>query len=437
MKKLLPLLILLVSSSIQAQDLYFPPLDTNAEWETIDPSYLNYCEEQITELYDFLDQSNSKAFILLKDGKIVLEKYFDDFTVDSFWLWNSAGKTVTAMLTGIAQQEGKLSINDPSSDYMGTGWTNLAPEQEEKITVLNQLTMTSGLDDGVPDVHCTLDTCLNYKADPDTRWAYHNAPYTLLDEVIGEATGVSLNIYLQQKLKSKTGMTGAFLKFGYNNVLVSQPRSMARFGLLMLNKGTWNNTPILTDTTYYQSMINSSQDINPSYGYLWWLNGKSSFMLPSLQVSFPGSVNPDGPDDAYAGLGKDGQIVFVVPSQNMVWIRMGQAPVNTGFVPNQYSNDIWKQINALECAITSTTDPEFNNNQLKVFPNPAADQITISVDQQINHIELYDASGRLINALFTDQLNIELSTEDLQSGIYFLKVRLDNDVLRTERFIKR
>jgi CubicO group peptidase (beta-lactamase class C family) len=169
--------------------------------------------------------------------------------------------------------------------------------------------MTSGLDDGVTDHHCTLDTCLTYLADAGTRWAYHNGPYTLLDAVIENATGQTLNAYTTQKLKIPTGMTGLFYTSGYNNVFVSKPRSMARFGLLILNNGNWNGNQIMTDATYFNEMINTSQQLNESYGYLWWLNGKPSYMLPGLQFQFQGSLNPNAPDDMVAAMGKNGQFL--------------------------------------------------------------------------------------------------------------------------------
>jgi len=217
---------------INAQTLYFPPTTGNA-WDTISPSSLGYCPSKIDSLYDFLASENTKAFILLKDGKIVLEKYFGTHNQDTPWQWASAGKTITSFMTGIAQQEGYLSISDATSKFIGKGWTNCTPEQEEKITIRHQLTMTSGLDDGVADPFCTLDDCLVYKADAGTRWAYHNAPYTLLDKVIENATGMTLNNYTTQKLKRPTGMTGLFVPVDYNNVYFSNARSMARFGLLI------------------------------------------------------------------------------------------------------------------------------------------------------------------------------------------------------------
>ena len=161
-------LLIVLSFGSKAQSLYFPPL-TGDEWETVAPSSLGWCDERIDSLYDLLEENNTKAFIVLKDGKIVLEKYFGTFVQDSAWYWASAGKSLTACLVGIAQQEGFLSIEDTTSSYLGEGWTACTSDQEEKITIRHQLTMTTGLDDQVPENYCTLDTCLIYKADAGTR----------------------------------------------------------------------------------------------------------------------------------------------------------------------------------------------------------------------------------------------------------------------------
>jgi len=301
----------------KSQNLYFPPTVGSA-WDTLAPASLGYCQPKIDSLYTFLEDNSTKAFILLKDGKIVSEKYFGGHTATSPWQWASAGKTITAFMVGIAQQEGHLSITDTTAQYLGQGWTNATPQQEEKITVRHQLTMTSGLDDGVPDHYCTLDTCLNYLANAGTRWAYHNGPYTLLDQVIANATGQSLNSYTTQKLKTPTGMTGSFFSVGYNNVFFSTARSMARFGLLILNQGNWNGNQLLTDTAYFNEMVNTSQNLNNSYGYLWWLNGKANFMVPTLQTVFPGYMCPNAPADMISAIGSGGQFLNVVPSQNLV-----------------------------------------------------------------------------------------------------------------------
>lgn len=406
--------------SASSQSLYFPPNNATT-WDTLSPASLGWCTDKIDTLFQFLDQSNSKAFILLKDGKIVLEKYFDSFTRDSLWYWASAGKTLTSFTVGIAKQEGKLQLNDTTSTYLGKGWTIAPPVKEALITIKNQLSMTSGLDDGVPDHYCTIDTCLIYKSDAGTRWAYHNGPYTLLDKVIENATGSSLNTYFNAKIKGIIGMKGAFLPQGYNNVYFSDARSMARFGLLILNKGNWNGTQIMTDTTYFREMVNTSNSLNLSYGYLWWLNGKSSFMLPQSQFVFTGSLNKDAPNDMFAALGKNGQLINVVPSMNMVFIRMGDSPGGVFDVAPDYNNDVWKELNKVICNATSI--PEGNNTltPISFYPNPADKQLIINYNKTESGLlyQITDLLGRTIMAGETLSNIIDIS--NLSKGPYILR----------------
>jgi CubicO group peptidase (beta-lactamase class C family) len=433
MKKIVLLstiLLCLTALKSKAQSLYFPPL-TGTSWDTINPISLGWCQPKIDSLYDFLEQTNSKSFILLKDGKIVLEKYFGNHNRDSLWYWASAGKTLTAFTVGIAQQEGFLNINDTSSTYLGAGWTVCPPIKEEKITIRNQLTMTSGLNDGVPDHYCTLDTCLQYLADAGTRWAYHNGPYTLLDEVISGATGQSLNSYFNSKIRSRIGMNGTFFRVGYNNVYFSNSRSMARFGLLMLNRGNWNGSQIMTDSAYFNQMTNSSQNLNSSYGYLWWLNGKSSFMVPTLQNVFPGQLFTDAPADMYAALGKDGQTINVVPSQNLVLIRMGEAPGTSSDVSITYNNNIWKKVNDLTCVVSS--NQTYESEKINIYPNPADRELNIDIHNDEDfQIEIYNSIGELLISV-ENQRNIDIS--GLAKGIYFTKIR-QRQTSSLQRFIK-
>ena len=325
--------------------LYFPPL-TGSDWQTISAALLGWNETQLNDVFTYLQQKGTKAFIILKNGKIVTEHYFGSFTADSSWYWASAGKTMTAMLVGIAQEEGLLNINNKTSQYLGTGWTSLPLAKENLITIQHHLTMTTGLDDAVtPDNDCTSPACLVYKADAGTRWAYHNAPYTILDKVVENASGMTYNNYFQQKIRDKIGMNGTWFKgTGYNNVYYSNARSMARFGLLMLNKGKWDQTVVLNDSNYFNAQVNTSQNLNLSYGYLTWLNGKVSYMLPTLQLVFPTMLTPNAPADMYAALGKNDQKVYAVPSQNLVVIRMGESAGNVQLALSSFDNELWGKL---------------------------------------------------------------------------------------------
>jgi CubicO group peptidase (beta-lactamase class C family) len=436
MKKILLLTIIGLVSLFQttkAQTLYFPPLSGTATWDTLSPSSLGWCLNEIDTLYDYLQQQDTKGFIVLKDGKIVLEKYFGTFTKDSLWYWASAGKTITSFLVGKAQEENYLSITDTSSTYLSAGWTNCTATQEDKIKIRNQLTMTSGLDDGVPDNHCTIDTCLNYLADAGTRWAYHNAPYTLLESVLTTATGQTINTYTYNKLKLKTGMTGAWTFVDYDNVFFSKVRSMARFGLLMQNNCIWNTDTLLYDTTYIHQMTNTSQSLNLSYGYLWWLNGKSSYMVPTSQVVFSGSYAPAAPNDMFAGLGKNGQIVSISKSAGLVVIRMGNQ-VSSGEVPTQFCNSIWEKLNAVMCNGTSINETNSKTKAISIFPNPANTEINIVLPSNDNaHIEISNAMGQVI---IKDQNKNRIDISNLTNGLYFISVKQGQQSY-TQKLIKQ
>ena len=362
MKRIVLFIVLIISSTHVSSQSYFPP-NSSADWETIDPASLDYCQNNIDSLYNFLEANNTKAFIMLKDGKIVLENYFNGHSDTSNWYWASAGKTLVSFLVGIAQEEGKLNINDATSTYLSEAWTNVDSSQEAIITIKNQLSMTSGLDDEVDDPYCTLDSCLIYLADAGTRWAYHNGPYTLLRNVLENATEQGINNYAYQKVINPIGMNGLFVYEGYNNLFLSTARSMARFGLLMLNNGQWNQNKILSDSIYFNDMISPSQDFNESYGYLWWLNGKPSFMLPQSQYVFDGGLITNAPNDMYSAMGKNGQYINVIPSQKIVWIRIGEMPQEE-LVPTNFNNDIWSYINELVCESSAVEEVNSKNKKL-------------------------------------------------------------------------
>ena len=432
--RFLPLLFILFSVHGFAQNLYFPPTSGN-NWDTLSPTSLGWCTDQISPLYQFLNDNDTKAFILLKDGKIVLEKYFGTFTQDSVWYWASAGKSVTGFLVGKAQEEGYLSIQDPTSDYLGNDWTSCTPTEEDQITVWNQLTMTSGMDDS-DQADCTDDTCLHCITNPGERWAYHNAPYTLLDGVIENATGSSLNAYFNQKLKVPTGMTGLYISIGYNNVLYSKPRSMARFGLLMLNNGIWDGTPVLDDTAYMNAMVNTSQQLNKAYGYLWWLNGKTDYMIPQSQLVLNGSMMPDAPDDMFSAIGKNGQFLNIVPNQNLVMVRMGRESTSTNYlVPTQMNNDIWPYLDAVMCNSTAIEEQKNFENTVQVYPNPAVNSVQIQANTPIQQVIVYSLTGKELLRVLPAQNQTLLDVSTLPAGVYLTQVQTQNAVITQQLVI--
>ena len=121
---------------------------------------------------------------------------------------------------------------------------------------------------------------------------------------------------------------------------------MARFGLLTLNNGNWNGTQIV-NSAFLNQATSTSQNINLSYGYLWWLNGKSSYHLPQTQLQFNGSLIATAPNDMYCALGKDDQKIYVIPSKKMVVIRMGDAADSENLALSNFDETLWTKISTL------------------------------------------------------------------------------------------
>ncbi|BAO56644.1 serine hydrolase domain-containing protein [Nonlabens marinus] len=337
-------------AAAEVDTLYFPSLDQSA-WETMTPTQLKWDDSKLQELYGFLEQNETRAFIVLKNGKMVVEKYWgkelqgsNNFDQNSNWYWASAGKSLTAVLIGIAQENENLNIDNQTSIYLGTNWSSMPIEKENLITVRNHLTLTTGADFTVPNLDCTTPGCILYLSDAGTQWYYHNATYTILHQVLESATNQTNNEFTTAALKSKTGMDGSWVSTnGFNEVFFSTPRSAARFGLLILNKGTWAENEVLGDQNYFSSMTTASQPFNASYGYLWWLNGKESVQFPLSTNVIPSSVTPSAPEDMISALGKNGQFIDVAPSQGLVVVRMGDSS-NQEPVPILFHEELWKRL---------------------------------------------------------------------------------------------
>ena len=101
------------------------------------------------------------------------------------------------------------------------------------------------------------------------------------------------------------------------------------------------------DTNYFKSQVNTSQNLNLSYGYLTWLNGKANNMLPQSQMVFPGSIIPNAPADLYAALGKNDQKIYVVPSQKLVIIRLGNTAGGVNPAGSDFDNELWGKLKTI------------------------------------------------------------------------------------------
>jgi CubicO group peptidase (beta-lactamase class C family) len=246
---------------------------------------------------------------------------------------------VVAVLVGVAVRRGALSLTDPVSRWLGPGWSRAPRAAERRITVRHLLTMTSGLDDD-----------LRLLAPAGAQWRYTNAAYHRLHPTLEAATGRTLSRFSQEALFGPIGMSsarwqarGAGEHEGESG-LVMTPRDMARFGLLVLAGTRWAGRPPVVQSAYLRAALSTSQRHNPSYGYLWWLNGKPSYRVGADPRSRPGPIIPAAPTDLVAALGAADQKIYVVPSLDLVAVRQGARGGPPGLGRTGFDNAWWARL---------------------------------------------------------------------------------------------
>lgn len=323
------------------------------EWETAAPASLGFDAAALDALSVQAEAGGSNCLVVVKDGKIVEEDYYNGATADAPQEVWSATKSYSSTLVGIAQDEGLLSIDDLATDSIPE-W---AGTPSESVTVRNLIANDSGrhydfetdylrMAGGAQDkTQFAID--LDQDAPPGTVWKYNNSAIQTLDRVLTEATGMTADEYADAKLLDPIGMTNSSMsKDPTRNTLTfmglqSTCRDMARFGVLMLNKGNWGGEQIVSEAWVDDATGQASQELNGAYGYLWWLNregpqqgGDQATTGEEGSEVKVGQMVPAAPDDVFWALGLGGQIIAVHPSSGTVAVRLAptRAPEGaTGF----------------------------------------------------------------------------------------------------------
>ncbi len=253
----------------------------------------------------------------------------------------SIQKSIAALIVGMAQERGHLSVDDPVHKHLGEGWSRAAPEKESAITLKHLLSMASGLDDA-----------LRYEVPAGERWRYNTTAYGHAMHVVSAATKMPASEVVEKWLVEpmglmdsewtyREGLERANIKntnvFGW----ITTCRDLARIGQLLLDEGQWKGSAVIKDKDYLREMARSSQDMNPSYGYLWWLNGKKIVRRGEGNVEIPGPMIPTAPNDLYAAKGLLNRSLFIVPSMNLVVARIGNAPKS-----REFDTEFWRLLMA-------------------------------------------------------------------------------------------
>ncbi len=331
-----------------AAELYFPA----DQWDTVEPTAVGWDPQRLAAAVEFAMSRRSSGVVILHRGRIMAEKYQDlpprsiryramlhgrDGNGRAIEDVASVQKSVVGFLVGVAQEKGLVKIGDRVHQHLGAGWSKAEPKQEAAITIRHLITMSSGLNER-----------LEFVAEPGTKWKYNTTAYSRSLLAIVAASGRSPNELTGEWLTNHVGMKDsrwverpwaenanvAANRYGF----ATTARDLARFGLLILANGKWNDEALLADQQYLQASRSPSQTLNRSYGFLWWLNGQRSAARAARRVRGP--LIPAAPHDLFAAQGALGRKCYVVPSLGLVVTRLGDSPEATG--NPRFDDEFWR-----------------------------------------------------------------------------------------------
>ncbi|QKS02136.1 serine hydrolase [Sphingomonas sp. CL5.1] len=300
----------------------------------------------MTLLIDYARSQNTTGFLVIKDGKVLIEKNwpapagdpaFASFTygraADGALLEDVASqqKSFVSMLVAIAIDKGLIDVEKPVSDYIGAGWSRATSGQEAKIRVIDVLTMSSGL-----------DRKFGYAAPPGTRFLYNTPVYAITGRIVTAAAREPLDAITRDWLTGPVGMAEtawrnrpmALADVGNDIGLITSPRDIAKFGLMILHGGVAENGRRVVSRRSLAAMFARSPT-NPAYGRLWWLNG-GAYTIGAHADRRDGPLVAAAPADMVAALGAFDRQLYIVPSRRLVVVRTGAAAPDRDF-----SQQLW------------------------------------------------------------------------------------------------
>ncbi|MFN2377611.1 MAG: serine hydrolase domain-containing protein [Candidatus Binatia bacterium] len=284
----------------------------------------------------------TKAVVVAHRGRLVAERYAAGYSASTPMISWSMAKSVTAALVGIAVSEGKLALAAPAPvrEWAAAG------DPRGAIVLDQLLRMSSGLafDEtygAVNDVSRMLFTepdTAAYAArsplagEPDSLWSYSSGTSNIVARLLREAIGGDVTDfvrYSRERLFDAAGMTSAFFEHDAAGTPVGSSfvfmtaRDWARFGELHRRDGLVDSRRVLPEGWVRYVTTPTPRAPEGSYGAHWWLNAGE----PSDTSRRPW---PALPVDAYAARGYSGQWVLVVPSKELVIVRLGIAIPDDG-----------------------------------------------------------------------------------------------------------
>jgi len=348
-----------IASTAAAQQLHpFPPQPAGVAWPTQDweaapaPADADRAAIDLAATEAFAGEhplmGETRAVIVVQGGRIVFERYNESFTRDTRLVSWSVAKSVTHALVGAAVLQGRVSIDAP----MGSPhWR--AGDRRASITWRDWLNMVDGqdyLEIGAPSILANDVTHMLYGRgrsdtarfaaglplinDPGGYWNYNSAGTVLIADALTRTIVPDPRDALDRRNRMRAWMQASlFDPIGMNPVVEFDPqglfygsaliwataRDWARFGYLYLRGGVWDGRRILPEGWVDFARTPGPASNTDVYGAHWWLTPVRGSGRPQRSL-----IVGDDMRDAFSAQGHEGQIIVVVPSKDLVLVRLGR-----------------------------------------------------------------------------------------------------------------
>jgi len=296
---------------------------------------------RISQLLDKIDKReyrNIHSLVIVKNGYLVLDEYFNGYDYDDLHSCYSMTKSVSSAVIGMVIDQGLLDsvgvcMREYFQDYQDIDWS----DGKDRITLRDMLTMTSGLE--WEELQISYSNPLNSHTQmthsedwiefvlrrpmehtPGTAFEYDSGTSHMLGAIIRETTGMPIDSFAREYLFGPLGIIDSYwyrdprgnpCTGGSRGGVMLRPRDMAKFGLLYLDHGEWNTTQLVSPE-WVDASITRYVNVNfvgsSGYGYQWWI---AVFDYDGMKIEVP-----------YA-MGYGGQYIFVIEDLDMVVVFTG------------------------------------------------------------------------------------------------------------------
>lgn len=322
-------IIILLTGSLFFSSLY----GQEQSLPSVSLTEVGFNSDSIENLIDAIYSTEHKDFrglVVIKENQVVIEEYFNTYMWNTIHDIRSAGKSVTALLLGVAMKEGLIESLDQSIYSLFSKNKDLSINEDyRKIKLRHVLDMSSGLDADSDDWRTPGQSSnwisrndwkeyvlnIELKSSPGENFVYADIHALLVGLAIEEASGMSLKDYAQKKLFDPLGIqqvywfTNTSNQTGAAGNLYLTTLDFAKLGLLITNEGTWNNQQIISNN-YIEELINTK---NPAIGDWFFMADSYGMFWYKATREFAGKTF-----NYLFGSGNGGNHIIVVPDEEMV-----------------------------------------------------------------------------------------------------------------------